>query len=52
MHKLLFVALLTACAVNVACLCSHLSSRAAANAAPRQWIAGPSPTTTVRTSLL
>jgi hypothetical protein len=43
MHKVLFVALLTACAVNVVCLCSHLSSRAGTSAAPRDWIAGPRP---------
>jgi hypothetical protein len=43
MHKALFFALLAACAVNVACLCGHLSSAAgpttsAATASPL-WIA-------------
>jgi hypothetical protein len=52
MHKVLIVALLTACLVNVACLCSHLSSRLRPSTAHREWMAGPSPAMTVRTSLL
>jgi hypothetical protein len=52
MHKVLFVALLTACMVNVACLCGHLSLHAGARDAPRASIAGPGPIRTIPKSLL
>jgi hypothetical protein len=50
--KILVVALFTACMVNVACLCGHLSARSGFSATPGEWIAGPGLATIVRKALL
>jgi hypothetical protein len=52
MYKILVVALFTACMVNVACLCGHLSTRTEFSATSSEWIAGPGLTTIVRKALL